>query len=72
MSAEDSEGDVDCGGEELVVVDCLGSLPGAEDDSDSEDEGWYSLSRWSASTFGFHLYWPSCHHFNALKNDLRL
>ena len=41
-----SEADLDCGGEELVVVDCLGSVADDQDSEDSEDEGWYSLSRY--------------------------
>ena len=41
-----SDADLDCGGEELVVVDCLGSVADAQDSEDSEDEGWYSLSRY--------------------------
>ena len=40
-----SDADLDCGGEELVVVDCLGSVAADQDSEDSEDEGWYSLSR---------------------------
>ena len=37
--------DRECQGEEIVVVECTTAAPEDQGDSDSEDEGWYSLSR---------------------------
>ena len=37
--------DRECQGEEIVVVECTTATQEDQGDSDSEDEGWYSLSR---------------------------